>query len=286
MSDEVANALMDFRENNGGTLSGMTRYTDHLDDMPAIGYARSSLASDRIEKFLLLLYGHAANYQGRGSFLSNEQQSLYMDTQNTRWRASLGEIQASFCTPSQTLVSAMTAMQLVDSHRDHPTIWVARGAPRRWYAHTSKAGDDTKIKSGPNVNSHDVNIQGQPQFTIAGGEGALGGDDILFGVTAAPSRWGTVSYAVHAQNESSGNTTVTLGVDFTHPPGALIHPPTLRVRVRDPSGTKKLVVAVATSPDCEVVGVDTPGELVEVRPTASAVNKRQIDQCDIVASFK
>ena len=127
-----ATALMDFREANGGCLSGMTRYTDHLDDMPAIGYAVSALDADRIEHFLLLLYGHAANYQGRGSFLSNEQQSLYQDTADPAWRASLGDIQASFCTPSQTLVASMTAMQFVSTDRDNATIWIARGAPRRW----------------------------------------------------------------------------------------------------------------------------------------------------------
>ena len=107
MDSETATALMDFRENHGGTLSGMTRYTDHLDDMPAIGYARSSLGADRIERFLLLLHGHAANYQGRGSFFSTEQQSLYLDVANPRWRANLGEIQDSFCVPSQTLVASM-----------------------------------------------------------------------------------------------------------------------------------------------------------------------------------
>ena len=37
MDNDTATALMDFRETHGGTLSGMTRYTDHLDDMPAIG---------------------------------------------------------------------------------------------------------------------------------------------------------------------------------------------------------------------------------------------------------
>ena len=37
MDNETATGLMDFRESHGGTLSGMTRYTDHLDDMPAIG---------------------------------------------------------------------------------------------------------------------------------------------------------------------------------------------------------------------------------------------------------
>ena len=61
--------------------------------MPAIGYAVAGLASDRVEQFLLLLYGHAANYQGRGSFFTTEQQSLYQDTSQPSWRASLGEIQ-------------------------------------------------------------------------------------------------------------------------------------------------------------------------------------------------
>lgn len=115
MDSETATALMDFRENHGGTLSGMTRYTDHLDDMPAIGYARSSLGADRIERFLLLLHGHAANYQGRGSFFSTEQQSLYLDVANPRWRANLGEIQDSFCVPSQTLVASMYGVYAIQS---------------------------------------------------------------------------------------------------------------------------------------------------------------------------
>ena len=35
----------------------MTRYSDHLDDMPAVGYAVAALASDRVAQYLLLLYG-------------------------------------------------------------------------------------------------------------------------------------------------------------------------------------------------------------------------------------
>lgn len=134
LDNYTAVQLQNFRENNGGCLSGMTRYSDHLDDMPAIGYAQASIASDRIQEYLLLLYGHAANYQGRGSFFSTEQESLYQDASNHNWRASLGEIQAAFCTPSQMLVSAMTAMQVLSESRDTEEIWLARAAPRRWYA--------------------------------------------------------------------------------------------------------------------------------------------------------
>jgi hypothetical protein len=96
--------------------------------------AQASIASDRIREYLLLLYGHAANYQGRGSFFSTEQESLYQDASNSNWRGSLGEIQASFCTPSQMLVSSMTAMQVLSESRDTEEIWLARAAPRRWYA--------------------------------------------------------------------------------------------------------------------------------------------------------
>jgi hypothetical protein len=74
---------------------------------------------------------HAANYQGRGSFFSTEQQSLYQ--QQPSWRASLGELQADFCTPSQMLVATMTAMQFVYEDRDVRAVFLARAAPRRWY---------------------------------------------------------------------------------------------------------------------------------------------------------
>lgn len=40
LDNNTAVQLQSFRENNGGCLSGMTRYSDHLDDMPAIGYGK------------------------------------------------------------------------------------------------------------------------------------------------------------------------------------------------------------------------------------------------------
>ena len=61
MSDGEAAALSVFRESHEGTLSGMTRYTDHLDDMPAVGYAISDAMLDRRDNFNLLMFGHAAN---------------------------------------------------------------------------------------------------------------------------------------------------------------------------------------------------------------------------------
>jgi hypothetical protein len=41
--------------------------------MPSSYYAYASLRDDRVERFHLLLYGHLANYQGRGTFTATEQ---------------------------------------------------------------------------------------------------------------------------------------------------------------------------------------------------------------------
>ena len=240
--------------------------------------ARSSLAHDRIQQFLLLLYGHTANYQGRGSFISNEQQSLYQDPNNPSWRASMGEIQASFCTPSQTLVASMTAMQLLHFERVNATIWIARGAPRRWYDNNATTNLDF-ARSLPNQ---------------------------LFGVENGPTRWGNVSFHVGAQ-QADGVTEVHIAVDFRAPVGAVEHRPTVHVRIRDPTGQKRLASATTvpgstnisseqtelakhedTSEDktkigagCDVVAVTGDKELVTVAPVQGS---RAID-CTVRAKF-
>ena len=251
MDAEFSEALMNFRENSGGTLSGMTRYTDHLDDMPAIGYAISSLAADRIDRFLLLLHGHTANYQGRGSFMSDEQQSLYQNTDAPAWRSTLGDLQASFCTPSQTLAASMTAMQFVSTDRDNATIWVARGAPSRWYAPA-------------------------PAPAPAG--------SVTIGAKRAPSRWGTVNFTMAPQ---AASVAVTVAVDFVQPAGARVHPPTLMLKVRAATATDAIKSATVTgaSTDCEIIEVRPDAEIVVVRPTAAAAKAMAVKECAISVLF-
>ena len=76
---ELDHQLNEFRESHLGTMSGMTRFRTHLDDMPATGYAYSAAATDRTKPFLSLLFGHVANYQSRGSFNAPEQLSFSGD---------------------------------------------------------------------------------------------------------------------------------------------------------------------------------------------------------------
>ena len=253
LSDELAVALMSFRETHGGCLSGMTRYADHLDDMPAIGYAISSLEKDRTGQFLLQLYGHAANYHGRGSFFSTEQASLYAEQTEPgslpAWRASLGELQADFCVPSQCLIASMTAMQVVFGERDTRTVWLARAAPRRWYS------------------------------PAAGG----------LAVERAPTRYGNVSFTISAlpvpgcfDRVGACVLNAEIRADFTLPLGSsAAGPPAIRMRVRDPLGTGRKMEGRALSPaDCSVSNVDPDQELLTILPLSEVTSS-----CRIVAMY-
>ena len=61
LAPPLAVALMDFRESHTGSVAGITRWSDHLDDMPALWYLASALWYDRMPSFWSLHYGHMAN---------------------------------------------------------------------------------------------------------------------------------------------------------------------------------------------------------------------------------
>lgn len=234
MPGDVELALMAFREARGGTLSGMTRYSDHLDDMPAIGYAMADLAHDRIDKYLLLLHGHAANYQSRGAFFSTEQMSLYGE--GLFRDTSVGEISADFCVPSQMLVATMTAMQLVSTQWDADEVFLARAAPRRWY--------------GPIDGGFGVSGATTPYGTIA------------FSVQGRSQGHSTAQVAVEAQFSPYPGS----------PPTAT--PPTITVRVRDLDGTKSLIAVKQVPGNCtgvENIAVDPEKETVAISPSSWTV---------------
>ena len=146
LSPELAFGLQRFRESRSGTLSGMTRFQDHLDDMPATGYARAGLESDRVDAYLSLLFGHVANYHSRGTFQATEQLSLYgdggtvarhfayADSYRGQLDAGRNEVDLDFCVPSTTLVAFMLRWMLVFEGRDDDVVWLLKGAPRRFFA--------------------------------------------------------------------------------------------------------------------------------------------------------
>ena len=149
-STTIETAINDFREAKTGTLSGMTRFRDHLDDMPAEGYAHSAIALNRTRSYQTLLFGHMANYQSRGVFNSPEQLSLYGDgtkgkyTYSDSYRAYLSaghtEIDIDFCVPSTMLTAIMLRWMMCYEERDLDRIALLRTAPRRFFRPTAAGG--------------------------------------------------------------------------------------------------------------------------------------------------
>jgi hypothetical protein len=140
LSTDVAIAVNEFRETHMGTLSGMTRYVDHLDDMPAAGYGHSAVALGRTESALALYYGHIANYQSRGVFNAPEQLGLYGDGSpgvyySDSFRAPPGtnEVDKDICVPSTMLPAIMLRWMVLFSERDSDVIALFRALPRRFF---------------------------------------------------------------------------------------------------------------------------------------------------------
>ena len=154
-SPEISHAISDFRETHTGTLSGMTRFLDHLDDMPAEGYAYSAMDLARVDSFQALLFGHAANYHSRGVFNAPEQMSLYGDgvkglwTYSDSYRAYLkngttgpSDVDIDFCLPSTTLPATMVRWMMLFEERDCDVLALFRATPRRFFT----PGDDAAIE--------------------------------------------------------------------------------------------------------------------------------------------
>ena len=68
LSPALSAALQEFRETHQGTVSGITRWSDHLDDMPSSYYMAAMLRDDRIPRALLLQYGQCVWPPAAASF--------------------------------------------------------------------------------------------------------------------------------------------------------------------------------------------------------------------------
>ena len=143
----------------------MTRFRDVLDDMPILGYGRGALAHDRLDSFHNSLAGHSLNYISRGTFWGTEQRAQLdysvgnrTGIVNHRWRNDCGVSgeDCSLCMVSGIATAYWVRWMLVSEDIHAPIVHIARGAPRRWFSHSSEA----------------------------------------FGITAAPTRFGQVTYSI------------------------------------------------------------------------------------------
>lgn len=63
----------------------------------------------------------------------------YADSYRAMLREGSGDIDLDFCVPSTTLVAYMMKHLLVFEPRDENSLWILKGAPRRFYAPNSPA---------------------------------------------------------------------------------------------------------------------------------------------------
>ena len=73
LDPEYETGMMDYRRTHRGTLLGMTRFRDGLDDMPILGYGRAAVRHGRTPAFHATLSGHTLNYLTRGTHWGTEQ---------------------------------------------------------------------------------------------------------------------------------------------------------------------------------------------------------------------
>ena len=279
MTHDEAMLLSTFRETHHGTLSGMTRYTDHLDDMPAVGYAASTAMLDRVTTFNLLLFGHIANYQSHGTYHATEQLSLYGSApSNFREYYTMAEYDIDFCVPAALLIAHMLKLALTwedfdetatgvanmqkstlhsaepgpSAGRGPATVWVLKMAPRRWYR--SKTPNETAVD-----------------------------------VKGSPSSLGPLGFVVESAQTSETNAadmtikaTVSIA-DWTA--RSVRYGGTIKVRLRDPTGDVRRLVSVRPEPSCgsTTVVVDAGNQTVDILVASSA---EALLNCSFVALLK
>jgi hypothetical protein len=123
---DLASAVLEYRRRMGGELMATTRFADGLDDWPFAHQARSVLAGDRVDEYLLGLYGHLAAHQMPGTFCAYEGVHI----RGTDHRAYM----ADCCVPAQLTVPLLVRWMLVCEERDSDTLWLCKAVPRRWFA--------------------------------------------------------------------------------------------------------------------------------------------------------
>lgn len=147
---EIEDALLAWHNTMGGRLGGASRFMDHLDDFPSSAWAYAALTNNNTRDFHALLYGHMATYSSRGTFHATEQMQIESDGDAYRHYSPTYKGDVSLCVPTAVEVARLTRWQLVfepfRSDNGYRQVWLARGAPRRWFREPSGfgVGENTK----------------------------------------------------------------------------------------------------------------------------------------------
>ena len=121
LPQEYSDAFVRMRESIGGELLGMTRFVEQIDDWPVLNYARFLIETGRIEKYLLLLYAHAAHHG------SPELMTYYEQV------TADGRVCANDCIPSLVTVPTMLAWTFAYETVEKTELRLLSALPKSWY---------------------------------------------------------------------------------------------------------------------------------------------------------
>lgn len=127
LPERCADAVVRMRENIGGEIMAMTRFLGTLDDWPVLNYARFLIETGRIEKYLLLLYSHAAHHGSPELLTYHEQVSID------------GAAVANDCLPSLMTVPLMTAWCFAYEAVEGDKLRLLSALPKEWYSRPFEA---------------------------------------------------------------------------------------------------------------------------------------------------
>ena len=121
LPDDLADGIYIIRENLGGNLLGMTRFRSWIDNWPVINYARYLLETEKIDKYLLLLYSHTQHHGHPNLMCYYEQIKVF------------GKVSAHDCVPSLLTTPIMTTWMIAYETVDGTKLRLLSAVPKEWF---------------------------------------------------------------------------------------------------------------------------------------------------------
>lgn len=118
---EMADGAEKIREELGGEILGMTRFRSWIDNWPVLHHARFLIETDRIEKYLLLLYSHTELHGHRNRLCYYEQVKLD------------GNYNMPDCVPSLLTAPCMVGWMFA-YEKMNGTLSLLTALPKDWYS--------------------------------------------------------------------------------------------------------------------------------------------------------
>jgi hypothetical protein len=121
LPENYANGILKMRDNLGGNLLEMVRFRSWIDNWPVINYARFLLETERIDKYLLLLYAHTQHHGHPNLMCYYEQIKLF------------GKVSANDCVPSLLTTPILTAWMFAYETVNDGTLRLLSAIPPEWF---------------------------------------------------------------------------------------------------------------------------------------------------------